>query len=495
MLWAVYVLGIWNNPPGFYVDESALSYNAYLVSQTGAGESGVPFPLFFPVYTEVYTQYANPTQIYLLAAVFKILGPGILTARLVAAACVFSACLLLGLLARRISGRAYVGLIVGAAALSTPWLFEVGRLVLETFFYPVAVVLLLWSIYRVSTKDKWNFLDVALIAFSLTLLTYSYTIGRLLGPLLAGGLLIFAVNKLRIFSVLKVWVIFGLTLIPLFVYITENPALTKRFYLLSYIKPDSTYGDIFSTFIVRFLEDINPLTMLVQGDVNTRHHIDGAFGSFYLAAFILAVGGIVVVFVRYRRSSWWWYVLYGLLASAVPGTLTVDSFHTLRMVAYPIFLLMLMVPALEWLLESDATKDQAFPLRQAPALILLAIFVFESAYFHSKYYGRGPDRVEAFDGDYKPLYEKAVARPERPIHLVDGYWGPAYVHAFWYATLEGRDLREFVHQPYLIRPPDNVLVLSSGQNCSNCQLIGREGNYILYITNRPESEEASVEVR
>ncbi|NOT47502.1 MAG: hypothetical protein HOP17_07100 [Acidobacteria bacterium] len=494
-MFGIYVLGIWQNPPGYYVDESALSYNAYLVSQTGAGEFGPKFPLFFQIYSGGFTQYSNPTQIYLLAILFKVFGPGILTARLFAAACVFAASCLLGFLARRISGKILIGALVGATALFTPWLFEVGRLVLETFFYPMAVVLLLWSIFRVSAKDKWNYPDVGLITFSLTLLTYSYTIGRVLGPLLAGGLIIFAVNRQRIFSILKVWALFGSTLIPLIVYASRNPELTKRFYLLSYITPESTFSEIFVNFAVRFLEDVNPVTMLLTGDINTRHHIDGAFGSFYLSAFALAVTGMVIIFLRYSRSSWWWYVLYGLLASAVPGALTVDSFHTLRMIAYPIFLLLLMVPALEWLLE-DLTvgAGPSFDPRQVFTLVLLFLFVFEATYFHTTYYRRGPDRTEAFDADFKPLYESAVARPERPIYLFDGYWGPAYMHAFWYATLEARDTGEFVHQPFRVRPPAEVLVLSSEENCSNCQLIERKGNYILYLTNPMESE-ASAKAR
>ena len=36
-----------HNPPGFYLDESATAYNAYLVSRTGAGEFGSRLPLLF----------------------------------------------------------------------------------------------------------------------------------------------------------------------------------------------------------------------------------------------------------------------------------------------------------------------------------------------------------------------------------------------------------------------------------------------------------------
>jgi 4-amino-4-deoxy-L-arabinose transferase-like glycosyltransferase len=503
VLFSVYTFGIWENPPGFYVDESALSYNAYLVSQTGAGEFGPKFPLYFQVYTGGFTQWSNPTQIYLLAVLFKTFGPGILTARLFSAACVFAASLLLGFLARRISGKNSIGVLVAVFALLTPWLFEVGRLVLETFFYPMAVMLLLWSVYKASEKKTWSWPNVAAIGFSLTLLTYSYTIGRLLGPLLAGGLVLFAINRERIISVVKVWVAYALSLVPLLIYVKRNPDLTTRFYLLSYIKPESPYGEIAFNFVKKYLQDINPITMLWVGDTNPRHHLYDVFGSFFAAVFVLAVIGIVVVVVRHRRDSWWLYVIFGLLAAAVPGALTVDEFHTLRMIAYPVFLLMLTVPALMWLSEvkgHDTASAESEQLTEHPedeslasgshwrsargmALIaLLAFGLIEAAYFHWNYYQEGGKRGYVFDEAYKPLYDQAVTQPLRPIYLVDAYWGPAYIHSFWYATLEGREKGEFVHQPYGVRPPSGAIVISTEQTCSNCEIIRKNGDYLLYRT-------------
>lgn len=495
LAYGIYVIGIWQNPPGFYLDESALSYNAYLVSQTGAGEFGQKFPLYFQVYTGGFTQYANPTHIYLLALLFSVFGPGILTARLFAAACVFTACVLLGALANRISGNRIVGVAVGIASLSTPWLFEVGRLVLETFFYPLATVLLLWSVYRVRDEAKWNWVDISTIALSLTLLTYSYTIGRLFGPLLAGGLILFAANKERAKSVAKVWGIYAVTLIPLAVFIFQNPELTTRFRLLSYIKPESTYGEIFVTFVGRFFQDINPIRMLLTGDINQRHHLPDALGSFYLSVFILAVVGLAIVIVKYRREAWWRYVVFGLAASVVPGALTVDQFHTLRMIAYPVFLLLLTVPALEWLFSREDVnvnmenrkhdenrRKKRTGVRKAALPLLLLLFVAETSYFHTKNIQKGPQRGYVFDTAYKDLYDSAVSLPGRPIYLVDDYWGPAYIHAFWYATLEGRDTKEFIHLPYGARPPAGSLVLSSERGCSNCVLLEKKGDYLLYLS-------------
>ncbi len=323
---AIYTFGIAQNPPGFYVDESALSYNAYLVSKTGAGEFGEKFPLFFQVYTGGFTQYSNPTQIYILAAVFKVFGPSILAARLTAAVSVFAACLLLGFLAGRVSDSKKIGFLVGAFALLTPWLFEISRLVLETFFYPMAVVALLWSIYLASKKDRWSLLNIIAIALGLAVVTYTYTIGRLLGPLLAFGLISFALDRKKLFDVIKVWICYGLTLVPLFIFYLQNPDLTTRFQLIGYIKPESTFYEIVSTFLIRYLEDINPLRMLIRGDINPRHHIPDAFGSFFIGVFILAFIGLLIVLIKRWRDPWWRFVVFGLAASVIPGRLLSINF-------------------------------------------------------------------------------------------------------------------------------------------------------------------------
>src|SRR6266852_3909522 len=84
-LFLAYLDGVSTNPPGFYIDECAIAYNAYCIAHTGAGEFGNRWPLFFPVYTSGWIQYANPTQIYLLAIPFTIFRPSIWLARVLSA--------------------------------------------------------------------------------------------------------------------------------------------------------------------------------------------------------------------------------------------------------------------------------------------------------------------------------------------------------------------------------------------------------------------------
>ena len=539
LLFGLYVAGISNNPPGFYLDESGMAYNAYLLAHTGTGEFGARWPLFFQFYTGGFTQYANPTQIYLLAVAFFLFPPSIVLARLVAAASVFAACLLLGYVAGRIGRRPLIGIIVGLTALLTPWLMDLSRLVLDIFVYPLAIVLFLWVLYRAHCKKRWTLATSVLLALTLTLLTYTYTIGRTLAPMLALGLLFFAISKQRLAGIIKAWVAYGITLVPLLLFNFRHPGqLMQRFYLISYVRPQSTLSEVAPKFFQRYFEDLGLRRLLLLGDLNPRHHIPDSMGSLLVATFVLALIGIVVLLARHWRDPWWRFVLFGTAVSIVPGALTVDQFHTLRLIAYPIFLLVLTVPALSWLLEDpkspndrgridDAGLEQepdeplqyqlpyedalfARPekghsaptetlgtrghavrnfeylftkqIRRTMLAVLLTLTVVQGSYFQLLFHREGPKRGYVFDTAYKELYDAATALPSRPIYLVDGYWGPAYMNALWYATVERRPTSEFIHQPHGVRPPPGSLVISSDNKCDDCQMIRQSGIYTLYRT-------------
>ena len=121
LLFGFYTWGISQNPRGFHLDESATAYNAYLVSRTGAGEFGPRLPLLFQQFAVSNATYMNPLAIYLLAVVFRFVPPSIPVARTFAAFWMFAACLLLGVLAKRISGQRKIGIVVAGSALMTPW--------------------------------------------------------------------------------------------------------------------------------------------------------------------------------------------------------------------------------------------------------------------------------------------------------------------------------------------------------------------------------------
>ena len=488
-LFVLYTSGISRNPPGFYMDESATAYNAYVMSRTGHGEFGPRFPLLFQWYSGPSTSFVNPVTIYLMALFFRFVPPSVVAARMFAAFWMFSACLLLGVLAQRISGRKSIGILVGATALLTPWLFEVSRLVWDAHFVPMAVMLFLITAYHAQKKETWAWREVVMLAISLSILTYGYFAGRVLAPLFALGLLFFATNRSRFFGIVKVWVLYGLTLFPTLIFSWRHPgAMANRFELATYIKSDVPWRTSLTEFIRRYLEDQSVVGLLQTGHPLPRHHVIEAGGVFFFATFFLAMLGVLVVALRHGRDPWWRFILYGLAVSILPGAITFEPFHALRLLALPVFLLLLTVPALEWLLTSEwpsAQNARALSLvpwsaRFALFFLVMALTISEAAHFQKIYRRYGPDRGVFFDAPYKQAFDAAVAQPQRPIYLRDGFYGPAYIDGLWYAAVEGKPRSDFVHLPVGSTPPPGAIVLSDEQTCDKCDLLSRSGIYLLY---------------
>ena len=277
LLFRLYTWGSAQNPPGFCLDESANAYNAYLVSRTAAGESGPRFPVFFADFAVNNPTYIGPLTVYLLAIVFRFVHPSISVARSSAAFWMFAACLLLGVLAKRISSQRKIGIIVAGTALLTPWLFEDGRLAWDPHFTAFTVVVFLLAAHRIQSKETWNWKDVAIVAGSLAVVTYGYASGRILAPLFALGLLFFATTKRRLLGVLKIWLSYGLTLIPVILFNRSHAGvLTKRLYEVSYIRPGAPWKEIasqFTEFVRCYLQDQSLTPLLMTGDSNWHHHV------------------------------------------------------------------------------------------------------------------------------------------------------------------------------------------------------------------------------
>ncbi|MBC7930383.1 MAG: glycosyltransferase family 39 protein [Rubrivivax sp.] len=476
----LYTAGLRHNPPGFFVDESSVAYNAYTVSRTGRDEFGEEWPLFF----RAFGDYKNPVYVYLLAALFKLFGPGILTARLLSAFAGALAAALMGLLAARVSKRREVGLLVAASALLTPWLFEMSRVVLEVALYPLAVALFLLCVRRGASKDCWSWRDAAFLAASLALLTYTYSVGRLLAPMLALGLVIFY-TRARRRGILLTWALYAPTLLPMLVFQRNHAdALTGRFNLITYITPQSSYPEIAWEFVKHYAGNLDPRRLLFTGDPGMYQvaHVQGT-PAVLVATLILALAGAWFVARRHRNEAWWRFVVYGLLASVVPASLTADYFHMLRLAAMPVFLLVLTVPAFAWLCEEGVRRGA----RRAALLSLLALTLLQGALFQWEYHASERDawRRHMFDADYpQKIFDAALANGARPVYLADAMTTP-YIQAYWYATLRGVPLSEFVRLAPDESPPAGAVVISTEESCSHKRVLAQTAPYTLYVADAP----------
>ena len=466
----VYFSSVSDGSPGFFVDEASIAYNAHTIAQSGVDEYGLRFPLYFRAFGE----YKNPVYVYTLAAIFKFTGPSVFAARMLSAVLGLFTAILLGLLANRITRKRWVGLIVFIVTLLTPWLFEISRLVFEVSIFPALLSGFLLLLYEASRREKWSWRIAVGLGVLLGLMVYSYSIGRLLAPLFALGLMFFFTRR-RWRGIVLAWVVLGVMLFPLAVFSVKSPgALGERYKFVTYVKPGDTHAQIAIRFVKNYVGNLSPRSWLIKGDPEPRHHLPG-MGSLLVGMVILAALGFVVVLLRYRREAWWRFILYGLAVAPIPASLTLDHFHTLRLITLPVFLLVLTVPALEFLSADTGPRKG---LRRAVFVTLILLILVQGGIFQRQFQTASA-RVDAFDSYYPEVLNAALIQPERPIYLLDKT-PAAYMYAFWYSTLSGLNLSTFQRANEEAPPPAGAIVISHELPCTNCEMIIERGQFRVY---------------
>jgi 4-amino-4-deoxy-L-arabinose transferase-like glycosyltransferase len=459
--------GMTDRPTGFYLDESSFSWNAWSLVTTGADEHGRRWPIYF----ESFGDWKTAPYIYLLAAVFAITGPSILAARVLSASAGVVAVAVMGALAYRMTGRPVVAVLTAAMTLLLPWTFEPTRLALEVALMPALVGGFLLALHaRPPGSSRWSFV---LLAAILALLTYTYTLGRLLGPLLALGLLVYA-RRDRWRAIAGTWLAYGLLLVPFLLFNLLTPdALLVRLNEAGYL--GRPLPEVAGTFVAQLLGNLDPNRLLVTGDPNDRHHVPDIGGSMLVGVLGFALIGIVVAIRRFTADPFLRYLVFGFVASFIPASLTLDPFHVHRLIAVPVFAIALTIPAQEWLLAGSGGSSA---VRKAVFASLALAVVVQGIWFQVRYDGVARNRGGWFDAEYPRLLDAALATGADRIYLEDGIV-PAYVHGYWYGALRGIDTERFVHLPRDTRAPSGAVVLSSVTDCTPCEELDAGGFYKL----------------
>lgn len=405
--------------PGFFLDESSIAYNAYLIAQTGVDEHGARMPVYFAAFGE----YKNPVYIYLLAAVFKVVGPSILAARALSIVLGFLAAVVLSLLVRDRTARAFTFF----AALATPWLFEISRLVFEVAAFPLAMAFALWCVFR----EK----HPVLCGLAFALVTYTYTAGRLIGPMMALALLL-AIPWRR---ALIAWAAYAVLLIP---------ALLNFHAVAARVEQVGVTG--FSYFAA-----FSPQFLFVTGDPNARHHIP--FGGMLLVTVaLLALAGIGAA-IR-RREPFDRYLLAMLVVAPIPGALSDEGPHALRLITVGVLLVVFAGIGMSAL--------AAIPRESLRAALTIALFLAlaaEGLAFRAQFRELGPMRLIEFDTGFPSVF----ARLQPPVCVENN---PYYIHSYWYGVLRGIDRAQLPRYDEGAEPLGRVC-MGTAPVCGTCKVL------------------------
>jgi Dolichyl-phosphate-mannose-protein mannosyltransferase len=454
---AIVAFQLWitpTNPPGYHRDEAALSLNAHTLSTGLRDEDGARLPLFF----RSFDDYKSPVYPYLLAGIFKVTGPDQQVARGLSAVLVLAAVLLLGLLALRVTGQWAVATIVVVLAGLTPWLFELGRMAIEATTQPLLVVLLLLTLERAVRLQRYDVLHGVVAGALVGLITYSYTGSRLLGPLLAAALVVFA-GRGRWRFVGAAWAAVLLLLLPLGVYALRHPGnLTARYEATTIAREGLSGPRVVAEAIGNWFKDVNPWHWATAGDPAPYIH-NGGYGALFGAVVALALVGVVLVLLRERANLWWRYVLLATLLVPIPAALTVDRYNAIRLATLPVFALVLATPVLAALVAAVRTSWAA---RAAAGVLAVAVAV-QLVQFLDSYRTRGPARIVLFEAGVEPLLEGPLASGET-VYLDFDDRG-AQAQARWRAAAAGIPQSRIVILPDGGIPPAGSLVFLRFQDC------------------------------
>lgn len=433
---AIYLAGVPRNPPGFFIDEASIAYNALTIARSGVDEHGERFPLFFKAFGE----YKNPVYIYALAAVFLVTGPGVLAARVLSALFGAAAALVLGLLAWEQTRNRGVTLLTIASAALTPGLFELSRLVFEVAAFPLALALFLLAARRG---------HVPAIAATLALVTYTYTAGRFLGPALAVLLLVLFWRQWR--KLAAIWLLYALALVPMVYWNARSGgALTSR---AGVVVEDKL------AIPRNYLANLSPARLVLTGDPNARHHVPGSGGPVLLVTLILALLALA------RADRWVWFLFGGALASVVPVALTVDVGHALRLSGLFVFLVALSIPM----------------LGRAPAIVAIGILL-QAGFFFYVFHTRGASRLSEYHAGIEQLVYDALDQRQRPVYL---YEGPGVIFAYWFGELRGADRTAFALLKPGQEPPPGSIFIGQAAPRPDSVVLSRHGLFGVHRLKSP----------
>jgi hypothetical protein len=441
-------------PPGFIRDEASIAYNAAAISKDLHDQNGGVLPL----YIKSFGDYKSPLFVYGLAGVFRVVGPGKSAALATASTVVLAAVLLLGLLAWRRTRSLFVAAATIVLAGLTPWLYELGRAAYDTTIEPLLIVLVILAVDWASRSSRGAIVRAVPVGVALAGLSYSYAAGRLLSPLWALALLVFA-GRGRWRWLLATWGVFVLCMIPLVVYsFVHTGALSARYQSTTFIQDGMSTPTIVKDFFAHYVHDVNLWHWIVSGDPTPYIHVAGA-GQLFAATVLLAIAGLIVVVRTRWDDRFWRFVVVALLLAPIPAALTEDRFASLRLLPLPILFAVLAIPGLELLRRGLGTDWM--PRLVAAGLVLLVTAQFWQ-WAHNYGINNG-GRAVLFESGVPPLLERAFAGGNTVYIDHDDIY--AQTHALWYAVTHGMSKDRVSILPDGGAPPPGSMVFGRLQTC------------------------------
>ncbi|MBV8196085.1 MAG: hypothetical protein JOY80_11235 [Candidatus Dormibacteraeota bacterium] len=334
------VLALSTVPPGLYVDESSIGYNAWAIAHYGVDEHGTPFPLYF----EAFGEYKNPIYIYALVPLTRLFGLSSAVERFPAAVFGAAALLFITLTAWRITRSLPITVFVLALGALTPWLVQESRVGFEVVSMLATLSVAVWCLADPPTTTPARF-AVAGLFFALSI--FAYSTARL-EILLFGIAFAVAYGRSRAPGWWRTLVVIIAGYGVLGVWALMHPgALTAEFNVVSIAADGAPLGTLIARFVTNYIGYFGPHFLFIDGDPYLRHNTGYAGMLPAIAAPLLLLG--LWALWRRRAEPFARFTLFCILLAPVAASLTmyVGAPHALRGSVMLPFLFVVMIYGLD----------------------------------------------------------------------------------------------------------------------------------------------------
>lgn len=398
-------------PVSLYWDETAIGYNAYAITQTGADEYGTELPLVF----RSFDDYKLPGYIYLTAVSVKLFGLSEFSVRLPSALLGVLTVILVFFLVRRLYPKA--AFLAAFLVAVSPWALQFSRAGFEAtgglFFLVLGIYLFIVSLSR----KYW--VTMSVLAFVAS--TYFYRSLEIIAPvILAVMLLIFAKRMVYHWRIILPSLVLAVLLATPIYYQTFFGTASIRGDQVSIFSQEAHKVTYVQTFLKGYLSHYSPDFLYFSGDPNGRHGVENMGVSYVWEVPALLIGAWLII---KKRSTIGLFLLSWLLICPIPAAVATPTPHALRALN--------MVIPLEILAAIGLSKLKKKLV--VGSLVVVVFFAFFYRYLIS-YYEISPIKRAAdwADGNKQLVSYIQANEAKYPVVIVSGHYWKPYIFFLFY---------------------------------------------------------------
>jgi len=403
------------NPPGLYVDEVSLGYNAYSILKTGKDEYGNFLPLFF----RSFNTYNPAFSVYTLVPSVAIFGLNEFAIRFPSVLLGSISILLTYLLVNKLFKNKNLSLAASFLFAISPWHLHFSRFYHEAnlmiFFSLLGLVLFFYS------KNRPFFLMSSATVFGISLNT-SHS-AKLWVPLFLIIIAWYFKKEIRKLGKKLVYPILILAIFTIPIILNFQKTLIRPVSVSIF----NQKGDVIENLVSSYLSHFSPNFLFIRGDYFGRHSVPG-MGELYVFELPLIVLGLIKLIRQNDRPSK--FLLTWLLIAPIPASLATPTPHAGRSLTF--------LPTWSIIAAVGLNNLLSLKIRQYLKGIfitgLLAVAVYNIiTYFHLYYkhypkekaidWSDGHKEMAKYVGSVYDNYERIV---------ITKYWGHPYIYLLFY---------------------------------------------------------------